>query len=98
MRVKFNEGKQREFFIKVMLIISCPSLNELKNRLVGISYSSLKNYLSGRRLISESFLNDLCNLSGLKKEDFDFELVKDNWGQSKGGKKSKRNGPIKNRT
>ena len=90
MRVKFPKNKQREFLEKVLENLGCPNLRELINRGVDESYSSLKNYFSERRLLSLSFFENLCALSGLKKEDFIFEILGDNWGQIKGGKKKRK--------
>ena len=99
MRVNFEKGKQREFLEKVMVNTGSPSLKELQNRLVEVSYSSLKNYFCERRNLSEEVFLDLCRISSLDKVNFKFEVMKDSWGQSKGGKVSKRkNGPTKNRT
>ena len=89
-RIKFEKGKQREFFEKVLESISCPSLRELVNRGVSMNYSGLKNYFCERRLLSEDLFNELLHISGLKREGFDFQIVAENWGQVKGGKISKR--------
>jgi hypothetical protein len=90
-RIKFNEkGKQREFINLVLQSINCPSLRELINRGVSVNYSTLKNYSTEQRLISESFFEELIELSSLDKNDFDIKAVSDNWGQVIGGKKSKR--------
>lgn len=90
MRIKFEKGKQREFLDKILKVLACPSLRELQNRISGISYSSLKNYFSERRTLTENLFLDLCNLSNLNKEEFIFDLVNNFWGQSKGGRISKR--------
>ncbi len=91
MRIKFNsKGKQREFIKLVLEKINCPSLRELINRGVDVNYSTLKNYFTESRLIPEEFFNELIELSGLNKEDFEFSIVSDNWGQVVGGKKSKK--------
>lgn len=37
--------------------------------------------------MSEDFFEDLCSISGLKKEDFDFCVLKNNWGQVIGGRR-----------
>lgn len=89
MRIKFRKGLQRKFILKIMEISNCPSLGELSRRLA-INYATLKNYFSERRLLSEEFFENLCLIGNLQKKDFDFEEIKDNWGQSKGGKKGKK--------
>ena len=90
MRIKFGKGKQREFLEKVLDNLGCPSLRELLHRGVGTNYQTLKNYYSERRLLSNSLFDELLKISGLKREDFDFEILDENWGQMKGGKKRKR--------
>ena len=90
MRLKFSKGKQKEFLKKVMEKINCPSLKELENRLVGVFYSSLKNYFSERRTLSQELFEDLCELANLDENNFSFEILDENWGQSKGGKISRK--------
>lgn len=90
MRVKFNKGKQREFLKKVLEKTNCPSLRELINRGIDVNYSTLKNYFNEERLIPEEFFKELIIFSGLSEKDFQFELIKENWGQSKGGRISRR--------
>jgi len=90
MRVEFRKGKQREFFKEVLLRSNCPSLRELKNRGIDISYSTIKNYFSEKRLLPLSLFETLCNFVELKKEKFDFKIVEENWGQIIGGKKSRK--------
>ena len=86
MRIKFKKGKQRKFLEKVMGEINSPSLIELSTRM-GINYSSLKNYFSEVRLLPESLFNDLIYL--IKKKKWNVEILEDNWGKIKGGKKKK---------
>ena len=90
MRIKFPPGKQREFFAKVLDSIGSPSLREIINRGVDANYSSLKNYYCERRLIPDYFFEELLRISKLDKRDFSFETERESWGQSKGGKLSKR--------
>ena len=90
MRIKFAKGKQKEFLDKVLESVGSPSLRELGNRLAGINYHTLKNYYSERRLLSGSLFEDLLEISGLKKSDFEFTEIAEKWGQSKGGKISRR--------
>lgn len=90
MRVKFSKGKQREFLKKVLEKTNCPSLRELINRGIDVNYSTLKNYYGEERLISEELFKELIIFSGLNEEDFEFELINENWGQVKGGKISRK--------
>jgi hypothetical protein len=86
MRIKFQEGKQRKFIEKVIVNIGSPSLRELSRRL-DINYSTMKNYYYGLRLMPQEFFENLVKISGGKENVI---LLKDHWGQVKGGKKSKR--------
>lgn len=88
-RIKFQKQQQRKFIQDVLQNVNCPSLRELGNRL-GINYSTLKNYFTEERCLSESLFNDLCYISKINKEELHFEILEENWGQIKGGKKSKR--------
>ena len=90
MRVRSEKGKQREFLSLVIRETGCPSLRELINRGIDASYSALKNYYCERRFLPQNLFEELLKLSGLKKEDFEFEILKDSWGQVKGGRKSRR--------
>jgi|SRR6056297_3520981 len=89
-RVKFKKGKQREFLNKVLEVSNCPSFRELKNRGFDVSYDCLKNYCLERRLIPEEFFFKLCSFAKINSEKFDFEIVRDNFGQIKGGMLSKK--------
>jgi hypothetical protein len=89
-RIKFAKSKQREFLNLVIKNSNCPSLRELMKRGFDVSYSSLKNYYIERRLLSEELFENLCKFAGLNKNSFNYSILNDNWGQIKGGKKSKR--------
>ena len=89
MRIKFQKGEQRNFIQKVLSGINSPSLRELGNRL-SVNYSTLKNYFNEERCLPESLFKDLCYISKINKEDFDVEYLDENWGQIKGGKKSRK--------
>ncbi|MCF7910266.1 hypothetical protein K9L16_01180 [Candidatus Pacearchaeota archaeon] len=90
MRVKFRKGDQRKFIDVVLKKIFSPSLIEVINRGIDVSYSSLKNYYSERRSLPEDLFDNLCKISGIDKNDFDFQLVENNFGQIKGGKISRK--------
>jgi hypothetical protein len=90
-RIKFTKkGTQREFIRQVLQEINCPSLRELINRGIDVNYSTLKNYFTEQRLIPESLFNELIEMGDLNKNDFDFQIVDDNFGQVIGGKKSRK--------
>jgi len=86
MRVNFEKGKQKQFINEIMKIVNAPSLGELARR-VEINYSTFKNYFGGARLLPKELFDTLCDLAGLNLE---VSFVKNNWGQVKGGKRSKR--------
>jgi len=90
MRIKFREGKQREFFDLVIEKLSSPSLRGLLQFGLKVNYSTLKNYYNEDRLISEELFLDLCGLVGVDSGSFGVERMRDNWGRVLGGKKSKR--------
>lgn len=90
MRIKFSKGKQRNFIKNVLGKISAPSLAELINRGINVNYSTLKNYYSERRLIPEDLFEFLCKISGIDKNNFDVDFLNENFGQIKGGKKSRK--------
>lgn len=89
-RIKFGKDKQRKFLQEVLLSINCPSLRELRKRGFDISYSSLKNYFSERRNLPEDFFEDLLEVSKIAREDLDFEVLDENYGQVLGGKNSRK--------
>ena len=86
MRIKFKKYEQRNFLKKVLEVLGCPSLSELRNRGISVDYSTLKNYFNESRTIPEDLFEDLIKISKLNKNDFTFEVLEDNWGKVKGGK------------
>jgi hypothetical protein len=90
MRIKFMRNKQREFLDLVLEKSNCPSLRELMKRGFDVSYSSLKNYYVGRRFLSKELFEELCSFAGLNKSNISYEIIENNWGQVKGGKKSRK--------
>jgi hypothetical protein len=90
MRIKFVKGEQKKFLEEVMKKIGSPSLRELINRGIEASYSSLKNYYSERRLLPKKIFEDLCKISDIDFRKLDFVLIKDTWGQVRGGKLSRK--------
>jgi len=89
MKIKFAKGKQREFLKLILEKLNCPSLRELSNR-ININYSTIKNYYIERRFLGEELFDTLCILAGLNKNNFNYNPVEDNFGQIKGGRKSRR--------
>jgi len=90
MRVKFEKGKQREFLKEVLKRANSPSLRELRKRGLDVSYSTFKNYYNEDRTLPLDLFEQLLVLSNLNRNDFDFEILDDNWGRIKGGKKSRK--------
>lgn len=89
-RVKFEKGKQKRFFDSVIERLRCVSLRGILQFGFDIPYSSLKNYYSERRLLPKDFFDDLCHIAKVNVNELDVEYLGENWGQIKGGKKSKR--------
>lgn len=90
MRVIFNKSSQRKFFDLVIEKTNSPSLRALLQFGLNVNYSSLKNYYSEARLISEELFNDLCTLARIDLADLDFFYLDENWGKVKGGKIGRR--------
>lgn len=86
-RVKFQKTKQRNFLNKVMQETNSPSLKELSRRL-NINYSTLKNYYTEKRLLPLDLFDDLCTVPKINKPKT--QILDENWGKIKGGKKSKK--------
>ncbi|MFA5856923.1 MAG: hypothetical protein WC867_06190 [Candidatus Pacearchaeota archaeon] len=89
-RVVFSKGNQRRFFDLVIEKLNCISLRGILQYGFDISYSTLKNYYTERRLIPKSFFENLCFIAKVKSDYFKVEYIGGNWGQVKGGKISKR--------
>lgn len=82
-------GFQRKFIQEVLDRVNSPSLRELGRRLT-VNYSTLKNYFNEDRCLPDSLFNDMCYISKIDKEKFNIEYLSENWGQVKGGRKSRR--------
>ncbi len=89
-RIKFKKGNLREFLNLVKSKLDSPSIRSLLQFGFSTNYSSLKNYYSERRLLPKSLFDEMLHLAKLNREDFEFEVLGDGWGQKKGGEKSKR--------
>ena len=91
-RVKFKKNKQKEFLNQVIHKLNCISLRGILQFGFKMHYSSLKNYYSERRLLPKDFFDDLCHLTKINPNELNTKYLKQNWGQVKGGKSSKRKG------
>ena len=89
-RIKFHKGKQKQFISQVLRNTGCPTLRELINRGLDINYSTLKNYYNEQRLISERIFQLLLEMGKINSENLEFEKIPDFSGQTKGGKKCKK--------
>lgn len=86
MRLRFKKGEQRKF-IKNILIKNRISLRIL-SKILNINYSTLKNFYREERLITDNLINNLCSMYSINfpKEKI-MNILSENWGSIKGGKK-----------
>lgn len=86
------------FFQKVIVGSGAPSLRGLLQFGMDVSYSSLKKYSLGLRVLPEELFLQLCVIGEIDSGSVSFERVQDSWGQQKGGRKSRRgkHDPAKN--
>jgi len=89
-RVKFHKGEQRKFLDLVIERLNCISLRGILQFGFDIPYSTLKNYYIERRLLPIGFFESLCYLANIDLGSLNIKNIDSNWGQVKGGKKSKR--------
>ena len=89
-RILFEKGKQREFLDLVVLNLNCISIRGILQFGFEFSYDCLKNYYSERRLIPLGFFESLCHVAKIDKDKLNFKIIEGNYGQIKGGKKSRR--------
>ena len=89
-RVKFRKGKQRMFLKQVLINLNCPSLRAFMQFGLDVPYSTLKNYYSEQRLLPYELFKDICFLAKINMEKLKVILLEKNWGQVRGGRKSKR--------
>jgi len=87
MRIKFKTGEQRKFFDKVIENSSSPSLRGLTQFGLNINYQTLKSYYHENRTLPEDFFKNLCFLGKIDEKKVKVRVLKEHWGQSKGGKK-----------
>lgn len=89
-RIKFEKGKQREFMEFILKKLNCPSLRDFKQFGLGIPYSTMKNYFVEERFLPEKLFEDMCYLVKINPVDLKIEYLDENFGQRKGGKKSRK--------
>jgi len=86
----FHKGEQRKFLDLVVVRLNCISIRGILQFGFDIPYSTLKNYYVERRLIPLSFFQSLCHLAKIDSTKLNIKYIESNWGQVKGGKKSRR--------
>ena len=89
-RIKFQKGKQKVFLDLCVINLNCISLRGLLQFGINTNYSNLKNYYIERRLLPQSLFWDLVYLAKIDSNDLDVRIINGNWGQIKGGRKSRR--------
>ena len=89
-RIKFDKGNQKQFLNQCIQDLNCISLRGLLQLGINTNYNNLKNYYNERRLIPKSLFNDLIYLAKIDPNEINITYKKPNWGQIKGGKKSKK--------
>jgi hypothetical protein len=89
-RVLFEQGQQRKFLGLAIASLGCISLRGLMQFDSSLNYSALKNYYSERRLLPRSIFENLCHIAKINPKNFHVKFFDSNWGQVKGGKKSRK--------
>lgn len=89
-RVKFKKQEQRKFIQNVLENINCPSLRAFLQFGLDVKYSTLKNYFVEERLLPEKLFKEMCYLSKISENNLEIVYLEKNWGQVKGGKKSRK--------
>lgn len=91
MRVRFLKANGQEKFLKEVLVnTNCHTIKDFTQFGLDVKYSALKNYFFNLRLLPKELFENICYLAKIDKEKLPIEYVKDNWGQVKGGMKSRR--------
>ena len=78
------------FLKQVLINLNCPSLRAFMQFGFDVPYSTLKNYYSEERLLPNDLFCDICFLAKIDKEKLKVILMEKNWGQIKGGRKSRK--------
>src|SRR3989344_8375739 len=82
-RIKLSSEKQKELIISAAKKVG--SLKSLSKK-INVSYSTLKNYSSGKLYLPANVFNGLLVLLNIKKDNISFEYLASNWGQRIGGR------------
>lgn len=85
MRLKFQKGKQKEFFLKIKKLKNCDWKNLAT--FLNINFETLREWVKERRYIPEDIFVKIINLYPQLKiyENYIIEKKENNWGQIKGG-------------
>jgi len=94
-RIHFEKGKQKAFLDMVTESLDAPSIRSLLQFGISTNYSTLKNQYNERRTISKELFDELCLLAKIDKTTLEYIQKEDHWGQTKGGKISKRTKTLK---
>ncbi len=89
-RIEFKDKEQKKFLDKCIENLNLTSLRGLLQLGINTNYNNLKNYYSERRTIPKQLFEDLAYLAKININNMGFKTKNQNWGQIKGGKKSKR--------
>jgi len=89
-RVLFPHLEQRKFLDLAVEQLNCISVRGILQFGFNVKYSSLKSYYTERRLLPRTFFENLCHIAKIDKGKLNFKFVNGNFGQIKGGKKSRR--------
>ena len=89
-RILFRKGKQRKFLQTILKNLNCVSLRALRQFGFIIPYGTLKCYYTEKRLLPQSFFEQLVYLGKLDRKLFATRVLDGNWGQVKGGTVKKR--------
>ena len=91
MRVLFKDKNgQKKFMKNVLVKTNCPTIRDFEQFGLEVPYSTMKNYFSEDRLLSKDLFDKLLHLSKINQSSLNIIFLEDNWGQVKGGRKSKR--------
>jgi len=89
-RIKFKKTKQKAFLKRVIQELNSPSLRAILQFGFNIPYATLKNYYTERRSLPQDLFEDLCYISKINPDSLNIQTLKPNFGQIRGGKKSKK--------
>jgi hypothetical protein len=90
MRIQFKKRKQREFLQTILQNTGITSIRGLQQLGINTPYSTIKNYYTEKRTLPKQLFKDLCEIGNINKKTIEHKELPNNWGKTKGGKKSKR--------